>query len=67
MGLANGSSTLLLQNVPVLSNAGGLVVLRLTDRQALLITAATGTYSLWLTLRPSLKGTDSVQVGSVGR
>lgn len=67
MGLSGGSSTMLLQNVPVLDNAGGLVVLKLTDRQALLITAATGTYSLWLTLRPSLNAKDSVQVGSVGK
>ena len=67
MGLSGGSSTMLLQNVPILSNSGGLVVLRLTDRQALLITAATGQNSLWLTLRPSLKASDSVQVGSVGR
>lgn len=66
MGLAGGTSTLLLQNIPVLSNSGGLVVLRLTDRQALLLTASTGKYSLWLTLRPSLKATDSIQVGSVG-
>lgn len=67
MGLSGGASTLLLQKVPVLSNSGGLVVLRLTDRQALLITAATGSYSLWLTLRPSLNAKDSVQVGSVGK
>lgn len=67
MGLSGGTSTMLLQNVPVLSNAGGLVLLRLTDRQALLITAATGNYSLWLSLRPALKASDSVQVGSVGR
>lgn len=67
MGVAGGSSTLLVQNIPILSNSAGLVVLRLTDRQALLITAATGTDSLWLSLRPSLKPKDSVQVGSVGR
>lgn len=67
MGLSGGTSTLLLQKVPVLSNSGGLVVLRLTDRQALLMTAATGSYSLWLSLRPSLNAKDSVQVGSVGK
>jgi Flp pilus assembly protein CpaB len=67
MGVAGGTSTLLLQNIPILSNAGGLVVLRLTDRQSLLLTAATGAYTLWLSLRPSLKASDSIQVGSVGK
>jgi len=59
-------SELLAQNVTVLENQGGVVVLRLTDRQALLVTAATGTSSLWLSLRPALSAADSVQVGSVG-
>lgn len=67
MGTTGGSSELLAQKIPVLSNSGGLVVLRLTDRQALLMTAATGKFSLWLSLRPSLKAADSVRVGSVGK
>jgi Flp pilus assembly protein CpaB len=61
-----GQSTLIAQNIPVLANTGGIVVLRLTDRQALLVTAATGKGSLWLSLRPSIKAKDSIQVGAVG-
>ncbi len=67
MGQAGGSTTLLAQNVTILDNSGGLVILRLTDRQALLITAATGTSSLWLSLRPSINAKNSIRVGSVGR
>lgn len=62
----NGSTEMLAQNVTVLANQAGDVVLRLTDRQALLVTAATGKASLWLSLRPALGAKDSVQVGSVG-
>ena len=66
MDLTSVGSALIAQNVPVLANANGVVVLRLTDRQALLVTAATGKGSLWLSLRPSIKAKDSVQVGAVG-
>jgi pilus assembly protein CpaB len=67
MDLTGGGATALIaQNVPVLANSGGVVVLRLTDRQALLVTAATGKGSLWLSLRPSINAKDSVQVGAVG-
>lgn len=61
-----GTSELLVQDVPVLANSAGIVVLRLTDRQALLVTAATANYSLWLSLRPSLDAKNSVKVYSVG-
>ncbi len=54
------------QNVTVLQNAQGLVVLKLTDKQALLVTAATTNGSLWLSLRPALNATNSVPVYSVG-
>lgn len=64
---ATGSSELLAQDVTVLENQAGVVVLRLSDRQALLVTAATGVSSLWLSLRPALSSSDSVPVGSVGR
>ena len=59
------TSEMLIQNAPVLANAGGLVVLRLTDRQALIVTAATLTSSLWLALRPSIGATNSVKLYAV--
>jgi Flp pilus assembly protein CpaB len=61
-----GASELLAKNVTIIASTAGLVVLRLTDKQALLVTAATGKYSLWLTMRPTVKATNSVQVGAVG-
>jgi Flp pilus assembly protein CpaB len=61
-----GASELLAKDVTIIANTAGLVVLRLTDKQALLVTAATGKYSLWLTMRPTVKPTNSVQVGAVG-
>jgi Flp pilus assembly protein CpaB len=61
-----GASELLAKDVTIIANTAGLVVLRLTDKQALLVTAATGKYSLWLTMRPTVKATNSVQVGAVG-
>jgi Flp pilus assembly protein CpaB len=60
------TSTLLAKNITIIANTSGLVVLRLTDKQALVITAATSTDSLWLTMRPTVKATNSVQVGTVG-
>jgi Flp pilus assembly protein CpaB len=54
------------QNVTVLENSQGLVVLKLTDKQALLVTAATTNGGLWLSLRPALGATNSVPVYSVG-
>ena len=59
------TSEMLIQNAAVLENASGLVVLRLTDRQALIVTAATLTSSLWLALRPSIGATDSVKLYAV--
>jgi Flp pilus assembly protein CpaB len=61
-----GASELLAKDVTIIANTNGLVVLRLTDKQALLVTAATGKFSLWLTMRPTVKPTNSVQVGAVG-
>lgn len=63
----SGSSEMIAQKVMVLSDQNGVVVLRLSDRQALLVTAATGVSSLWLSLRPTINAQDSVPVGSVGR
>jgi Flp pilus assembly protein CpaB len=61
-----GASELLIKDVTIIGNTSGLVILRLTDKQALLVTAATSKYTLWLALRPGIKATNSVQVGSVG-
>jgi Flp pilus assembly protein CpaB len=61
-----GSTELLVKDVTIIANSGGIVVLRLTDKQALLVTAATGKYSLWFAMRPTVNATNSVQVGAVG-
>jgi Flp pilus assembly protein CpaB len=66
MATSGGSTELLVKDITVIANTGGNVVLRLTDKQALLVTAAAGKYSLWLTMRPTIKATNSVQVGAVG-
>jgi len=67
MGVRGGTSRLLLQNVTIIANASGLVVLRLTDKQMLIVTAATdANYALWLAMRPTVHAKDSVKVGTVG-
>lgn len=64
---SSGASELLIKDVTIIANTNGIVVLRLTDKQALLVTAATTKYALWLAMRPTLnKATNSVRVGSVG-
>jgi Flp pilus assembly protein CpaB len=65
MGQSGGKTELLAQNVTVLANAGGDVILRVSDKQALMLSSATGVSSLWLTLRPVTGGSDSIRVGSV--
>ena len=57
---------LVAQNVTVLENSGGLVVLKLTDRQALLLASASLKGTLWLTLRPSLNAKNSIKLYSLG-
>jgi Flp pilus assembly protein CpaB len=54
----------LVQDVPVLANAGGDVVLKVTDAQALTIAGASDNTKIWLTLRPPVGGQDSVKEGS---
>lgn len=61
-----GTTTMLAQNVSVLANTGGDVVLRLSDRQALQISAASDATKIWLVLRPPTQAAQSVQVGSKG-
>jgi Flp pilus assembly protein CpaB len=51
------------QGVEVLANSGGDVVLRVTDRQALIIAGASDNSKIWLTLRPSIGARSSTQVG----
>jgi Flp pilus assembly protein CpaB len=66
MAVSGGSSELLVKDVTIIANNSGLVVLRLTDKQALLVTAATGKDALWFSMRPTINATNSVQVGAVG-
>jgi Flp pilus assembly protein CpaB len=64
MAILGGRSTVLAQNVVVLANSGGDVVVRISDKQALAFsTAAQGT-PIWLTLRPPVRAQQSVHVGS---
>jgi Flp pilus assembly protein CpaB len=66
MAVSGSSTQLLLKNVTVIGNSSGLVILRLTDKQALVVTAATTNHTLWLAMRPTINATNSVQVGTVG-
>jgi len=66
MLIKKSSSELVAQNVTVLENEAGLVVLKLTDKQALLLTGFTTKGSLWLSLRPAIKAKDSIRVYSQG-
>ncbi len=65
MGLDAGKAEMLAENVSVIANQNGDVILRLTDKQALQLTSATGVSSLWLTLRPATGAKESVKVGTV--
>lgn len=59
-----GSKTLVLaQNVSVLANTGGDVVLNVTDKQALAMATASDNNKIWLTLRPSTGAKQSVKIG----
>lgn len=65
MGLDAGKAEMLDENVSVIANQNGDVILRLTDKQALQLTSATGVSSLWFTLRPATGAKESVKVGTV--
>jgi Flp pilus assembly protein CpaB len=52
------------QNVPVLANANGEVVLKVRDSVAMTLAGASDNSKLWLTLRPPAGARQSVQVGS---
>lgn len=63
---ATGTKTeMVAQDVTVLANASGNVVLRLSDRQSLAIIGASGVSTLWLELRPVTGSKSSVKVGTV--
>lgn len=64
MGQSGGNTEVLAQNVTVLANADGDVVLRVTDKQALNLAGDSGVSTMWLTLRPVTGAKDSVRVGS---
>jgi Flp pilus assembly protein CpaB len=66
MVVKKASTELVDQNVTVLANEQGMVVLKLTDKQALLVTAATTKGSLWLSLRPALSATNSIPIYAQG-
>ena len=56
----------LFQDVSVLDNQAGNIVLELTDKQALLLSnALQRSVTLWLTLRPATGATNSVRVGQI--
>jgi Flp pilus assembly protein CpaB len=61
----NGSTTqVIAQDVPVLANAGGDIVLKVSDSQALVMAGASDGSKLWLTLRPSSGAKQTIQIGS---
>ena len=66
MALRGGSTELLMKDVTIIANSGGLVILRLTDKQSLIVTAASAVDTLWLAMRPTINAKNSVQVGAVG-
>jgi outer membrane lipoprotein-sorting protein len=63
---SNGTTTVLAQNVTVLGNQNGEVVLRLTDKQVLAVSAAADTQKIWLSLRPPVGAQQSVGIGAKG-
>jgi Flp pilus assembly protein CpaB len=54
----------LAQNVPILANTGGDVVLKVTDKQTLAMASASDKDKIWLTLRPATGATQSVAIGN---
>jgi Flp pilus assembly protein CpaB len=59
-----GVMTVLAQNVPVLENQSGLIVVRVSDKLALQLAGAADNDKIWLTLRPNTGATSSVKVGA---
>jgi Flp pilus assembly protein CpaB len=66
MGAKGLKSELLFQDISVLANSGGNVVLKMTDKEALMLDADMGNaISIWLTLRPASGAKDTVKTGLV--
>jgi Flp pilus assembly protein CpaB len=61
-----GTTTVLAQNLSVLENSGGDVILRVTDKQALQISSAADSTKIWLVLRPPTGAQESIRIGSKG-
>lgn len=59
-----GVATLLAQNVPILENQNGVVVVRVSDKLALQLAGAADNDKIWLTLRPNTGATSSVKIGA---
>jgi Flp pilus assembly protein CpaB len=58
------NTAVIAQNVPVLANADGDVVLKVSDAQALTLAGASDDAKIWLTLRPPTGARQSLQLGS---
>lgn len=56
--------TMLAQNVPVLENTAGIIVVRVTDKVAMRLADAEDNAKIWLLLRAPNGATQSVNVGS---
>jgi Flp pilus assembly protein CpaB len=66
MGGRGLKSELLFQNISVIGNSGGDVVLKMTDKEALMLDADMGNgIALWLTLRPASGAKNTVKTGLV--
>ncbi|HEX3802061.1 MAG TPA: SAF domain-containing protein [Solirubrobacteraceae bacterium] len=66
MGQKGQASEMLFQKITVLGDQSGNVVLELTDKQSLMLAADVGAgIQLWLTMRPTVGGADSVKAGLV--
>lgn len=64
----SGASGVLFQNIEVLANQGGDVVLKLADHQVLqLADALQDKFTIWLAMRPARNASNSVRVGTVVR
>lgn len=64
METAGAATSVLAQNITVLSNSAGDIVLRVSDKQALTIANASDNAKIWLTLRPPVQAQQTVTVGS---
>ncbi len=59
----NNKTTMIAQNVQVLANQAGDIVVQVTDKQALMLAGTSDKAKIWLTLRPATGAKQSVTVG----